>query len=279
MSALDIAINAKCPDNRVGDKIEIINMLLDAGASTRDCIEGKTVMHMPYLSGKQISDEPSYNLVAAYTAVLARDPGLVHCRDAEGATPLLSLAEGESVSPALMKMLIDAKADVNAVDAQGETACFLLPLEFCDCCTPKSDRGANTRECLQLLFAAGADPTLCNDGGVTLLMQLSSLREQRYEDYHGLPERGFQGAPAVLGDIINAVAYRDAGGRDAGGRDSSPDPGVVGEATGPGEGAERGSEGGYKRTGGQIGTRAGIEALQEEKQSNHPRKRKRARRK
>jgi hypothetical protein len=266
MSALDIAINAKCPNDRVGDKIEIINMLLDAGASTRDFIWDQTVLHMPYLSGKQISVEPSYNLVAAYTAVLARDPGLVHCRDAQGATPLLSVAEKQSASPALMKMLIEAKADVNAVDAQGKTVCSLLPFEFCDCCTPKSDRGANTRECLQLLFAAGADPTLCNDGGMTLLMQLASMREHLHEDCHWLPERGFRGGPAFLSDIINAVAYCDAGGRD-----SSPDPGVVGEATESGAGAKEGSEGRYKsRLGGYVGTRASVEALDDEKQSSQP---------
>jgi hypothetical protein len=269
ISALKIAINTRCPNDRVGDKIEIINMLLDAGASTRDCIDRKTVLHMPYTCWEQLADEPSYNLVAAYTAVLARDPGLVHCRDDRGATPLLSVARRHSAPPALIKVLIDAKADVNAVDAEGETACSLWSFELYGYCTPKSDKEANTRRCLQLLLAAGADPTLCNDGEKTLLMQLV---DNHYN--YGLPERGFEGAPAVLADVINAVAYRDVGSRDAGGRDSSPNPGAVWEVWEPGAGGEEGSEDGYKpRTGARIGSKAGKEILEEEKQSKQPRKR------
>jgi ankyrin repeat protein len=226
-SALSFAVYAVCPNDRVGDKIEIINMLFDAGADTRNCDKGRSVLHLPLLI-----EEASYNLEAAFTAVLARDPGLVHCRDAKGNTPQLLVAKNHLLSPALMKVLIDAKADVDAIDNEHNTACS-LPFRFYSDTTAENE--ATMRRCLQLLLAAGADPTQCNGEGKTLLMQMVSMGEDAYGDWHGLPESGFHSAPAVLADVINAVAYRNTGSRS-----NYPDARAVEEDVRPVKKAKRG---------------------------------------
>jgi hypothetical protein len=250
-SALDYAVYAKCPGDQVCHKVEIINMLLDAGASTRNCDEGASVLHLPCLDGEQ-----SYNLEAAFAAVLARDPGLVHWRDVHGATPLLSVVGRHSVSPTLVKVLIDAKADVNAVDAQDHPVC-LLPFESQNYRTTWEDK-ANMRRCLQLLLDAGANPALHRgEGGKTLLMQLIAVGSAQW---HRLPELGFRGLPSVLGDVINAVAY-NAGGQE------------VEVASKPGAGSY--GEGGARRKTRvwdctDTGTGTDTAASEDEKQSGQP---------
>jgi hypothetical protein len=110
------AVYAECTEECAGDKTETVNLLLSAGAKTRDLAGSKTILHL-----LDEYDQPSCPIDAAFATVLAHDPALVHCRDASGATPLLH-ALHMSKDPALVKVLLDAKADVNVVDNEGDTA-------------------------------------------------------------------------------------------------------------------------------------------------------------
>jgi hypothetical protein len=161
---------------------------------------------LPYLD-----EDESHNLEAVFPVLLARDPGVVHCRDAIGTTPLIDVDMSFVTSPALMKMLIDAKADVDAYLDHDVPFSLLIRFDKSDA----SDAEAK-RQCLQLLLDAGADPTLYTGaGGETLLMQLFATGEDDYMVRYKYPESGFLGAPAILGDIINAVAFRIARDHDS----------------------------------------------------------------
>jgi hypothetical protein len=235
-TALHFAVYAKCTNDRVGDKIEVINVLLDAGANTRGSGFGFgcSVLHVPTDLGR----DASYNLDAAFTAVLARDPRLVHCRNHLGSTPLLNvLHRHQWVALDLTKVLIDAEADVNTTNIYMNSACS-LSLIFTNETT--SDDVGNMRKCLQLMLAAGANPTVCTVNGETLLMQLMAYEADASDsDWDEIPESGFCGGPAFLADIINAVAY-PVSRKQGSSSDARTD-----EATEPVERIEGDSEVGY----------------------------------
>jgi ankyrin repeat protein len=191
-SALHYAVYAECTKDRVNDKIEIINLLLDAGADTRDCGSGTSVLHPG-----QLDNLSSYNLDVAFDTVLACDPGLVHCRDASGATPLL-LVLREHKKPAPVKVLLDAKVDVNAVDNEGNTALSqLVTVEAV------SDHGGMAiRRIVRLLADAGADFTQCRKGAETPLMKLMPPQTLSRNLYL---ESGRLVGDVVLRDILDAI--------------------------------------------------------------------------
>jgi ankyrin repeat protein len=199
MSALHYAVYAQCTKDRVSDQIKVINMLLDAGADTRNCGGSKSVLE----PGK-LSQFSSYHLDAAFAAVLARDPGLVHCRDASGATPLLQVLR-QHKDPALVKVLLDAKADVNAVDNDGNTALSQLAVE--DDGITFGDR-ASMRRVFQLLVAAGADLTQCVEGKDTALTRLMGPDRRGYQRWSSCVEWGPNAGRGILTDILDAILYR-----------------------------------------------------------------------
>jgi hypothetical protein len=148
--------------------------------------------------------DPAHSLVPGFSAVLARDPGLVHCRDASGATPLLQVLY-MSKDPALVKLLLDAKADVNAVDNSGDTA--LLKLATVD--TPLSFRDRlNTRCFLRQLMDAGFDVTRCVEGKQTPLMRLMGSKRSGDPAWGVCLEWGPLAGRGLLQDIIDAILYR-----------------------------------------------------------------------
>jgi ankyrin repeat protein len=201
-SALYYAVHAECTKDRVNDKIEIVNLLLDAGADTRDCGSGSSVLYPG-----QLYNFFSYNLEAAFATVLARDPGLVHCRDASGATPLLRVLR-EHREPALVKVLLEAKADVNAVDDDGNTT--LSQLVTVD--DHENHDGMSVRRIIRLLADAGADFTQCRKGAETPLMKLLPPRGGVHWSRTWDPrlESGRCVGDAVLRDILDAILYPPA---------------------------------------------------------------------
>jgi ankyrin repeat protein len=201
-SALHYAVYAECTNDRVSDQIEVINMLLAAGADTHNCGGDKSVLDL----GK-LSEYSSIHLDTAFAAVLARDPGLVHCRDASGATPLLQVLR-KYKEPAPVKVLLDAKADVNAVDDDGNTALSLF-------LTVNDDTdydGMAIRRIIRLLADAGADLTQCREGVETPLMKLLPPREgfHRSRIWNKRLESGRCVGDTVLRDILDAILYPPA---------------------------------------------------------------------
>jgi ankyrin repeat protein len=201
-SALYYAVYAECTKDRVNDKIEIVNLLLDAGADTRDCGGDRSVLHPG-----QLDNLSSYNLDVTFAAVLARDPGLVHCRDASGATPLLRVLR-EHKEPAPVKVLLEAKADVNAVDDDGNTALSLLLTVYDD----TDYDGMAIRRIVQLLADAGADFTMCREGAETPLMKLLPPRDSVHRSWTWdlRLDSGRLVGDAVLRDILDAILYPPA---------------------------------------------------------------------
>jgi ankyrin repeat protein len=199
MSALYYVVYTECTKSRVKDKIEVINLLLAAGANTRDCGGGKSVLHL-----SQLNRSYTYHLDAAFAVLLAHDPGLVHCRDASGATPLLQVLYAEE-EPALVKVLLDAKADVNAVDNDGNTALSQLVSVDDTVAFPKS---MNIRRTFKLLTDAGIDLTQCVEGKETPLMRLMA-RSVDCQIGLGLGLEWKSNLwTGIFQDILEAILYR-----------------------------------------------------------------------
>jgi ankyrin repeat protein len=186
------------------DKTETINLLLAAGADTRAYGSGKTILHLLHAYS-----QPAPHLDAAFAAVLAHDPGLVHCRDASGATPLLQVLQG-SKDPALVKVLLDAKADPNAVDTDGNTALLRLVTvaKYTD------HEAATVRRVIGLLVDAGADLTQCRDGAETPLMRLLPSEQRgclRYDYDSRLDANRCMREHVLLRDILEAILHPPVG--------------------------------------------------------------------
>jgi hypothetical protein len=140
---------------------------------------------------------------------LAHDPGLVHCRDASGATPLLQVLQG-SKDPALVKVLLDAKADPNAVDTDGNTALLRLVTvaKYTD------HEAATVRRVIGLLVDAGADLTQCRDGAETPLMRLLPSEQRgclRYDYDSRLDANRCMREHVLLRDILEAILHPPVG--------------------------------------------------------------------
>jgi hypothetical protein len=105
------------------------------------------------------------------------------------------------VSPGVVKMLIEAKARVNAVDSQGNTPLLTLFKH-----TRWDWDKIGICQSLQVLLDAGADPTLHDYyEGETVLMWVV-----RSPCIFG--ECGFFGVPAIISEVVSAVLHRPATG-------------------------------------------------------------------
>jgi ankyrin repeat protein len=170
-AALFHAVYAECSDDRVGDKIAVINLLLDAGADACKVAQGMSVLHM---SGDLRRHESQMSPVI--NVLLDRCPALLHCKCSDGITVLMSMVHTNR--PWMVKMLLDAGADPRVRDLGAKSAlCHLLSGWH----TIHPDEIASTREILLMLLSAGADPLVCvgRHGTGTVLMQVLSENELR----------------------------------------------------------------------------------------------------
>jgi ankyrin repeat protein len=197
----------------VEDKIALINLLFDSGASARDIVEGKSILHQHGQVTQMTALQ--HDWVPVLHLLLARDPGLLECRDQEGQTPLISMVAAPLKYPWFVKALLDAGADANAVDDTGASALFHFFVVKDIFYGLNDNKGM--REILQMLLHAGVNPTVCGAGGETLLMHAierpgSGDPRIRAMD---LPGRSVSdvACSVFMGDILDSII--DAGADDA----------------------------------------------------------------
>jgi ankyrin repeat protein len=197
-TALYYAVYTKCDPERVSDQTAVLNLLLDAGADTRRAIGGNSIMHMPMVIRQEaftMEDNVS-SMHTAFPTLLARDPGLLDCRDVDGLTPLMAMARNEQKPLSAVKALIAAGADVSALDNHGRSALFHLFFSKCDF----SSRRSVYDVMLQLL---DSDPYGCDKNGATILMKFVAISES---------EDGYSENRAMhyIRRVLDAIAARCA---------------------------------------------------------------------
>jgi ankyrin repeat protein len=203
--ALFYAVFAECKN--IDDKITTINLLFDSGASARDAVDGKSILHkhgrVTQMKAFQRDVSPVLHLL------LARDPGMLECRDHMGQTPLMAMVAASRKYPWLIRALLDAGVDVRAVDRRGFSALFHL---FTKGIAAYSG-DAEVREILQMLLQAGADPTICGVEGETLLMRAVEPpgSDRVRTRVMGLPKHSVSdlACSVFIGDILDSII--DAG--------------------------------------------------------------------
>jgi ankyrin repeat protein len=160
------AVSTQCEDEKIDDKIAVINLLVDAGAS---------LLRVDRISNSAlqicITKWPAQPRVAA--ALLARDPTLLELRDGTGKTPLQVAVTIKSVE--MVRFLISAGADVHKCDKFGVPIVSLAMRRPSYSPTSRTlDTLLLMRETLDVLLAAGADPTACDANGKTAVMEALS---------------------------------------------------------------------------------------------------------
>jgi ankyrin repeat protein len=201
-SPLYYAVTANCAPERVGDKIAVINALLDAGA--------KPVYLLSSLFGlcRPSNDGPppeSYRVETLLAALLARLPELPQLRDKDdGATGLIELARDHPGETRLMQMLIEAGADVRAVDKSRVSVISHLLKSSAGRPAKELQRA---RQSLRLLLAVGVDPAKSSRKGTTLLMRAAKGPSDDVSDRAGC---------LYIVDIVDAVAARVEARSDVG---------------------------------------------------------------
>jgi ankyrin repeat protein len=136
-------------------KIDVVLRLLDANADVDlPNNQGWTPLHCSTFCGNEAKD------VAIVEAILdaGADPNAVE--PTYGETPLHYAVKATN-SPEMVKLLIDAGADVNATSTSGDT-----PLQFAV--------AKGNSEIAEVLLAAGADPEITNQVGFRPIDQLNS---------------------------------------------------------------------------------------------------------
>jgi ankyrin repeat protein len=195
---LTYAVSARCPPERVGDKIAVLNALLDAGANTDELLTFLFFLCRPSNDGPP---PESYRVETLLASLLARLPELPQARDPDdGATGLLVLARDHPGETRLMEMLIEAGADVRATDHGGMSVAVNL-LQGSAGRTARQIQRA--RQSLQLLFKAGVDPAECDDDGTTLLM--AAVQARYHKDSYELCETGDRAGCMYIVDVVDAV--------------------------------------------------------------------------
>jgi ankyrin repeat protein len=186
------------------DEISVINLLLDAGARTRNIDpNGDSALHV---WARATWSRPES--IAVAKVLLERDPGLLDCRGAGGETPLMAAMKSKRRMHEL-EFLVEAGADVNAKDASGNSV-LAISLMY------NGSQAVFMREyrkflaTQQLLLAAGADPFDCDRLGRTAAMILFNPCTPDYTPprgvrYMSVPEHLVNG---FLIDIIGSILSR-----------------------------------------------------------------------
>jgi hypothetical protein len=174
-SALYYAVCAECPDDRLSDKMDLINLLFRAGAAAYDDNGGPSIFHKKLSRERFREVDVDVDISPVFALLLHRYPAMLHYRDKTGATALLVQLCEIKRSRWIVQALIDAGADLFVRDDKNQSAFYYL-LSCANVVVDDNGRGtddvATTRVYLQRLLAAGVDPTVCPDDGNTLLMHL-----------------------------------------------------------------------------------------------------------
>jgi ankyrin repeat protein len=187
------AVYSDCADDRIQDKIAVINHLFDAGASLYDD-NGRSVIHAELATRWSTRLD---NIVSVLPALLARDPALLESRYHDE-TPLIAVAGYGSRKPAVVLTLVEAGADVNARNGKGETVLhrlFSQPFSV----SIENDMSI-VRAMLRLLLDAGADPTMCASNGRSVLMSIIE-----YDSTGFIPDNIRK---IFIGDVLDSVMSR-----------------------------------------------------------------------
>jgi ankyrin repeat protein len=186
-SLLTEALRPLPPGMPVGNKLEVLSLLLGAGVDPRVMNYGNSALHSCAMSHK--ADQA--DVIDAAGLLLDHDPGLLELCDHRGFTALALAAEKSSVG--MVRFLISRSADVNARDLTGRSVLAVAV----DDPSFGTDPGA-VRKTVQALLKAGADPAAGSAGCQSLLMRLvaKSQRDSLLDD---------AASAAVVGDIANAM--------------------------------------------------------------------------
>jgi ankyrin repeat protein len=200
--ALHQAVFAECPEDRVGDKIAVINVLLDAGARVLDDRGGATIFFTA--DGRATLFHYARDISLVFPVIhtlLEREPGLVLHRDYNGVTVLAAVVRNSTKHLGMVRALLDAGADPLARGSDGKS---VLQYLFLGEHSNEVERIVDMCEIMRILLSAGADPTDCLRDGETLLMRVLTL-----SDNYSFTEGA---CSTVLGCILDGTATRPAVG-------------------------------------------------------------------
>jgi ankyrin repeat protein len=170
-----------CRDqDRVKRKLQVMELLLDAGAEYRNIGGSCSAAH---ICAGTLHDPSG---VTAAEALVRRDPTVLQCVNGAGHTPMETAVL--SLNAELVEVFIKHGADVNA------TCSANTPMLFTVCRAFRSE-GSSARRVLRLLLAAGADPRACGGRNTTVLMELVRMKP-------AVPELTVR---ACLYDVIESV--------------------------------------------------------------------------
>jgi ankyrin repeat protein len=166
MRPLHYAVRSKCTSEQINDNVSVINLLLNSGAKIRP-------WGSPSMLASCLSADSSSNRPVSMQTLLSHDPQLALYHDDQGMTVLMHALGVDSMHPDVIKVLIHMGSDVNARGAKLSTpALFYL---FGRTSSDYAHFDARlTRQSLQLLLDAGADPIACDANGRTLLMAMAT---------------------------------------------------------------------------------------------------------
>jgi ankyrin repeat protein len=196
MTPLLYALEAKCAVEQADDIIQVVKLLLDAGAKTFGAI--------PPLHKCTNPNEP--RRLGALKVLLERDQSMAYDVDASGRNVIMCAAMSHTKSPSALSVLIDAGVDLNDLGHKDKPALFYV-FRYLDKVWKGMRLPRHVRDCLQMLLRAGADPTIL-DGDWTLLMDLLG-----YEDPYMFYANVFTDNTMriLISDIADSILQRPVG--------------------------------------------------------------------
>jgi ankyrin repeat protein len=165
-TSLIYALEAKCTAEQADDLTKVVKLLLEAGVDTFGNIAPLQLCTNP--------NQPYQK--EAMKALLKHDPCMADDVDSSGLTALMCATMSHTRSPSALSVLTDAGVRLDDVGDQGKPALFFA-FKYVDEVWKGIRRPRYMRECLQLLLRAGADPTVTDKRGWTLLMDLIGFQD------------------------------------------------------------------------------------------------------